>query len=83
VVISQAPTIAKSILPFLSKLLDYLPRREVEVNLGGGEPIMTQMPPPRWLRDAFLDRLDREGVAQLPSDRSNKAFKGSKSMQAY
>jgi type I restriction enzyme M protein len=40
----------------------------VEINLGRGEPVMTQEPLQGRQRDAFLDHRDREGMAQHVSD---------------
>ena len=49
--------------PLLPELAYHVFRREVEVNLGGGESIMTQEPLQGRQRDALLDRRDGERVA--------------------
>jgi hypothetical protein len=51
-------------LPLFPKLAHHLFRREVEVNLGRGQAIVAQEALQGRQRDAFLDRRDREGVAQ-------------------
>ena len=59
-VVAWPPTL----LPFLPKLSEHLLRREVEVDLRRGQPIVAQEPLQGRQREAFLNGRHREGVTQ-------------------
>src|SRR5262252_7290540 len=67
---SDAGTLVKrqEHLPLLLKLADHIFRRQVKVDLHGGEPIVAQKPLQGGQGDALLNRRDREGVVQNTGD---------------